>query len=384
MLKLKPKIYFVANVEFAVNAFLLNHLQKLSHYYDLTVIVNTKDTFFLVKQGLDVKVIDLKISRNISLASDFYCLIYLLYLFTKNRPAAVHSITPKSGLLAMIASYFSGVPLRIHTFTGQVWVNKVGFSKALLKSLDALIGLLASFIIVDSCSQQEFLIQQKIVSKKKSVVFGSGSVSGVNLKKFVASKKEFIATRRELSIPIDAFVFIYLGRLHEEKGVLDLAAAFQKIQDDSAYLIFVGPDDCGLAEQIKLLDKSDINRIRFIGLTSMPERYLAASNTLCLPSYREGFGNVIIEAAAIGVPAIASNIYGISDAIVNQKTGFLNAPKDVNAITDAMQYFLENPKVVKKYGCAAKKRVRAEFDANRMSESWLNFYQTKFIELAKM
>jgi hypothetical protein len=181
MLKLRPKIYFVANVEFAVNAFLLNHLRKLSQYYDLTLIINADDSRFLVKQGLDIKVIDLKISRNINLASDFYCLIYLLYLFTKNRPTAVHSITPKSGLLAMAASFVAGVPLRIHTFTGQVWVNKVGFSKALLKSLDMLIGWLASFIIIDSASQQEFLFQQNIVTKKKSVVFGSGSVAGVNL-----------------------------------------------------------------------------------------------------------------------------------------------------------------------------------------------------------
>jgi len=383
MLKLRPKIYFVANVEFAVNAFLLNHLRKLSQYYDLTLIINADDSRFLVKQGLDIKVIDLKISRNINLASDFYCLIYLLYLFTKNRPTAVHSITPKSGLLAMAASFVAGVPLRIHTFTGQVWVNKVGFSKALLKSLDMLIGWLASFIIIDSASQQEFLFQQNIVTKKKSVVFGSGSVAGVNLKKFVASKKNFIKVRRELSIPIGAFVFIYLGRLHEDKGVLDLAAAFAKLNDANAYLIFVGPDECMLSKQIKLLNKSEINRIRFIGHTSKPQRYLSASNTLCLPSYREGFGNVIIEAAATGVPAIASNIYGISDAIVNQKTGLLNAPKDVNAITEAMQYFLENPKVVKKYGCAAKKRARAEFDANMMSECWFNFYQTKFIELAK-
>ena len=139
----------------------------------------------------------------------------------------------------------------------------------------------------------------------------------------------------------------------------------------------MGPDEDNLTDEIKKINKHKSFQIKFVGHTNRPEDYLAASDTLCLPSYREGFGNVIIEAAATGVPCIASNIYGISDAILNQKTGALHAPRDVNAIFGAMQNFLKNPKLVKKYGRAARKRVRAEFDANVISKYWLNFYQAR-------
>jgi len=374
MVKGKRKIYFVANVEFAVNAFLLSHLKKLSRYYDLTVIVNTYDLAFLTKQGLNIKVIDLKISRDINLLSDFFCLIYLLYLFIKDRPAAVHSITPKSGLLAMIASFFAAVPLRIHTFTGQVWLNKNGVSKIFLRMLDQLIGSLASLNIVDSSSQREFLVEQKVLNKKKSVVFGSGSVCGVDLKKFKSSKKLRDEIRVQLSVPSDALVYIYLGRLTKDKGVLDLASAFSNIRDNRAYLVMVGPDEANLTDQIESLVGDNRDKLRLIGFSSEPQHYLAASDVLCLPSYREGFGSVIIEAAAMGLPSIASNIYGISDAIQNHKTGLLHPPKDIDAICECIKRFLLDSELIKTYGIAAKKRAVSEFDANLLSKYWLDFY----------
>jgi glycosyltransferase involved in cell wall biosynthesis len=374
MAKVKRKIYFVANVEFAVNAFLLSHLKKLSRHFDLTVIVNTYDLAFLIKQGLNIKVIDLKISRDINLPSDFFCLIYLLYLFIKDRPDAVHSITPKSGLLAMIASFFSAVPLRIHTFTGQVWLNKKGVSRFFLRMLDRLIGSLASLNIVDSSSQREFLVEQNVLIEKKSVVFGSGSVSGVDLKKFKSSKKLRDEIRVQLSVPNDALVYIYLGRLTKDKGVLDLASAFSNIQDNRAYLIMVGPDEANLTDQIESLVGDNRDKLRLIGFSSEPQHYLTASDVLCLPSYREGFGSVIIEAAALGLPSIASNIYGISDAIQNHKTGFLHPPGDIDAISECIKRFLLDSELIKSYGKAAKKRAVSEFDANLLSKYWLDFY----------
>lgn len=156
--------------------------------------------------------------------------------------------------------------------------------------------------------------------------------------------------------------------------MLDLASAFSKIQDDRAYLIVVGPDEADLSQQIKSLVGRNRDRLRLVGFSSEPQRYLSASDVLCLPSYREGFGSVIIEAAAMGVPAIASNIYGISDAVQNHKTGLLHPPKDVDAILTCMGKFLQDPKLVKSYSLAAKKRAVREFDAKLLSQYWLDFY----------
>ncbi len=370
----RPKVFFLATVEFAINAFLLNHLKTLSQQFDVTVIVNTADSDFLLKQGVDVKVIPLNISRNIHIFSDIRCLVRLVSIFIKCHPSAVHSITPKAGLLGMLAAFIARVHCRVHTFTGQVWVTQSGLKRLMLKFFDWLIARLATFNIVDSPSQQQFLIDEKVLTKQNSVVFGLGSVSGVDLKRFKSSKEVFNELRHTLGISEGAFVFTYLGRLNKDKGLLDLAKAFAQINDNNAYLLIVGPDEGGFVDEIKKINAHKLEQIRFVGFTSVPEQYLAASNALCLPSYREGFGSVIIEAAAMGVPAIASDIYGISDAIVNNETGLLHEPQNVNAIFDAMTMFLNNKQLSVKYGEAARSRVIESFDSKTISNYWLNFY----------
>jgi glycosyltransferase involved in cell wall biosynthesis len=370
----KPAIYFVATVEFAVNAFLKQHLLLLSKTFNVTVVVNTSDPKFLKKQGLNIEVIPLDIKRNINIFSDLKALSLLLYLFLKNRPVSVQSITPKAGLLAMVAAYMASVPLKVHTFTGQVWVTKSGVFRYILKKLDTMVAFFSDYTIVDGPSQSQFLVEEKVLPLKKSIVFGSGSVSGVDLDTFKPCKKAYADVRRELSIPEDAFIFVYVGRLNAEKGVLDLATAFSKIHNDKSYLVLVGPDEGDYSQQIKNLSNMNLGRVRLIGFSSEPYRYLAASNALCLPSYREGFSTVIIEAAAMGVPAIASNIYGISDAVQNHKTGLLHPPKNSDQLLKCMELFLSNPDLVAQYGAAAKKRAVKEFDAKILTKYWLEFY----------
>ena len=370
----KPAIYFVATVEFAVNAFLKQHLLLLSKTFNVTVVVNTSDPRFLKKQGINVNVIPLDIKRNINIFRDLKALFSLFYLFLKNRPVSVQSITPKAGLLAMAAAYMARVPLKVHTFTGQVWVTKSGVFRYILKKLDTMIVFFSDYAIVDGPLQSQFLVEEKVLPLKKSIVFGSGSVSGVDLDKFKPCKKVYVDVRRELLIPVDAFIFVYVGRLNAEKGVLDLAIAFSKIHNDKSYLVVVGPDEGDYSQQIKNLSNMNLGRVRLIGFSSEPYRYLAASNTLCLPSYREGFSTVIIEAAAMGVPAIASNIYGISDAVQNHKTGLLHPPKNSDQLLICMELFLSNPDLVAQYGAAAKKRAINEFDAKILTKYWLEFY----------
>lgn len=373
----RPKIFFLATVEFAVNAFLLSHLKTLSKHFDVTVIVNTDDPLFLTKQGVDVEVIPLNISRNIRIISDIICLIRLVYIFIKLRPSAVHSITPKAGLLAMLAAFIVRVPFRVHTFTGQVWVTSHGLKRLMLKFFDWLIALLATFNIVDSLSQQQFLIDEKVLCEKNSVVFGLGSVSGVDLRRFKPSKEALAEVRYELGVPDDAFVFIYLGRLNKDKGVLDLALAFSSVKNKDTYLLVVGPDEGDFVEEMKRLSGDSVDRLRFVAYTRTPERFLAASDVLCLPSYREGFGNVVIEAAAMGLPAIASDIYGISDAIVDKGTGLLHPPGDSEGIKRCMDIFLASPDMFEQFGREAMSRAVKSFDAELVTESWLGFYEQK-------
>ncbi len=366
----RKSICFVATVEFAVSAFLLSHLKELSKYYDLTVIVNLKNPNFLIDKKLDIKLVNINFSRKINIISDLLSLVQLAYLFLIKKYDAVHSMTPKAGLLAMIASFLTFTPVRVHCFTGQVWSTKSGLSRLFLKLIDKIIGNLSTQNIVDSKSQYDFLVKENVLNKDKALVFGSGSVSGVDLLKFKPNTKVKSSLRKKLKISPSSFVFVFLGRLNSDKGIHDLINAFILTDLKSAYLLLVGPDE----ENISSKFKGNQSNIIFSGLISSPQDFLAVSDVLCLPSYREGFGNVVIEAAATGVPSIVSNIYGLSDAIVLNKTGLAHEPHDVQEITKLMKSLFNNRKLVMDLGEAAKKRAISEFDSKILVKHWKIFY----------
>tara|TARA_B100001769_G_scaffold12830_1_gene8789 strand:- start:268 stop:1392 length:1125 start_codon:yes stop_codon:yes gene_type:complete len=366
----KQSICFVATVDFAVNAFLLNHLRELSNHYNLTLVTNLQNPNFLNKNNLNIKLININFSRNINIFSDFYSLTRLIFLFCTNKFDAVHSITPKAGLLAMLAAFIAFIPLRIHCFTGQVWVTRKGLIRKILRLIDKLIGNLTTKNIVDSKSQYNFLLNQKILKKNKTLVFGSGSICGVDLLKFKSNKKIRDSLRRDFKIPSSAFIYIYLGRLNKEKGVNDLIDAFILANLKSAYLILAGPDE----EEIVFNTKNHSSNIIFTGYTKIPQDLLAMSDIICLPSYREGFGTVVIEAAAVGIPAIVSNIYGLSDTIVKNQTGLTHKPRDIKGIVHQMVYAYSNQKLMTTFGKAAQKRARIEFDSKILVNHWKDFY----------
>ena len=369
------KICFVLTVEFAVKAFLLNHLRALSQIYDVTVIVNTNNPNFLAEVGIKAKVIQLKISRNISLFSDFICLCKLIIIFHQQRFNSVHSLMPKSGLLAMLAAYIVRVPLRIHTFTGQVWATKVGLKRFMLKQFDCLIAFLSTNNLVDSPSQRQFLIDNKILTAAKTAVFSKGSVAGMDAARFKPNLKSKTDTRQQLSISDEAIIFLYIGRLNKDKGILDLAHAFKQLNVKNAYLLFVGSDEQNMQAEIMNIVGINNSKIHFVGHKNAPEAYMAASDVLCLPSYREGFGMVIIEAAAVGIPAVASRIYGITDAVVDGETGLLHEPHDIEGVKNCMQLLIENKPLRLKLGEQARLRAIKDFDSNAITQEWVKFYK---------
>ncbi len=361
-------------VEFAVKVFLLNHLRALTKIYDVTVIVNTNNPNFLIEHGINAKVIALDITRKIGFFSDLVALVKLMKIFSQQRFSAVHSITPKAGLLAMLAACLIRVPLRIHTFTGQIWVTKSGFKRLILKQLDCFIASLTTHNIIDSPSQRDFLVNEKVVSANKSIVFAKGSISGVDINRFKPDPIAKSRIRQELNITEDAILFLFLGRLTVDKGLLDLAKAFGELNFANAHLLFVGPDEQALqAEIMHLAGESGMN-IQFIGHTNTPEMFMAAADVLCLPSYREGFGSVVIEAAAVGIPTVASGIYGLSDAVVDGDTGLLHEPRAVNEIEYCMKSMLSNRALRLKLGKQAQERAVKDFDSKLITQAWLNFY----------
>jgi glycosyltransferase involved in cell wall biosynthesis len=330
--------------------------------------------------NLNYEIVD--IPRPIKLLKDGKALIKLIRLFHRYRFDIVHSTTPKAGLIAAIAALLTMVPVRLHTFTGQPWLTLRGPTKWLNKMAERIIGVLNTKNYADSESQRQFLIDEKIVSGRRISVIGKGSLAGVDLNRFDPEKwsnrmKERI--KGELAIAKDAKVISFVGRIVNDKGIRELLTAFYGLRNGgyNVNLVLVGP----LEEQYNGLDLSTLDirekcsGVHLVGYTECPERYLAISDIFCLPSYREGFGTTVIEAAAMSIPTVGSKIYGLTDAVLDGKTGILVPPRDEKALTKALKYLLDNPIVLGQMGKEARNRCIQNYDAKRLNEAVAHEYR---------
>lgn len=372
----RRRICFVVASEITVTAFLIDQIRRAAMQYDVCVALNTLNPRFLEPYNIGAEVVTVPLVRKVRPLADLKALFALWWLFRTRRFDLVHSVSPKAGLLAMLAGFLAGVPRRVHVFTGQVWVTRSGLPRLVLKNIDRLLAALATHILIDSRSQRDFLLAEGVVSQSKGTVLGQGSISGVDATRFRPDREVFAAVRRELQVPDEGVLFLYLGRLGRDKGLLDLAAAFAELgrQRDDVWLVLVGPDEEGLASRIVQVCRHCGERVRSVAYTSQPERFIAAADVFCLPSYREGFGTVIIEAAACGVPAIASRIYGVTDAVADGVTGILHPPGDIETLTAAMARLAREPQLRRELGDAARRRALADFQMAALTAALLGFY----------
>ena len=371
-MKKKIKIAIISNTSNFFKSFMLKHIKILSKSYELTIFCHTAHK---LKSDVprNVSLIDINFRRGISIFNDIIAFLLLIFFFLKNRPAISISFTPKIGFIVLLSAFLTRIPLRIHWFTGQIWCTKKGVVKKFYKFIDKLIFFLSTRVLVDGLSQKKFLIKEKVISEKKSTVLQKGSVGGVDLEKFKLDKKKRIIMRKKYSISQKTFVFLFLGRINKDKGVFDLVKAYEKLLSNQCkmdiLLVFVGPiEDKNFFNIIK-----GNKKILYFDFTNNPENWLSMSDILCLPSYREGFGTVIIEAASCGVPSLCSRIYGLKDSIIDRKTGFFHKVGNINDIKKKMIYVIKNKKIVKGWGYLAKNRVEKEFNNTVLANKFLSY-----------
>ena len=373
------KICFVATTPFVVNAFLLGHLHALADSYSVSLYVNLRD--YPLSSLIDERicVVDIPISRKMSPWRDLRVLLRLTRVFRNERFDVVHSITPKGGLLAMLAATFARVPHRFHTFTGQVWSNKEGVGRFFFRQIDRLIAVAASRVFADSQSQCHFMESERVVAPGTVEVLGEGSICGVDPKRFRPDISVRQEVRADWEVGDDACVFLFVGRLARDKGVFDLLQAFVSLaeQKENAVLWVVGPDEERLQAELELVAGACNLPIRWIGPTFVPERFMAAADVLVLPSYREGFGMVIIEAAACGLPSLAYRIDGVTDAVLDGSTGILVPKGNVSALAGAMRLMLNDPVLRACQGRNAYTRATNRFTATAVTAAWMSFYRSE-------
>jgi len=368
------KICFVATVPVAIHVFLRECIIASAKNWAVSMITTPDNDDLLCDMNAHLNPITIK--RKVAPIHDLISLLRVLLIFRASHFDMVHSITPKAGLLSMFAAWMVKVPIRIHTFTGQVWATKKGWKRNILKYFDRIIIYFATHVLVDSPSQYEFLIAEGVLPKRKGIVIGHGSICGVDENRFFPDSQIRNTLRKEHEINTDEIVILYLGRFNRDKGILDLAKSFEEIADQrtDVVLMMVGAEEDVAFSEIQEVCQAHGSKLRRIDFTNSPERYMAAADIICLPSYREGFGQVIIEAAACGVPAVASNIYGIKDAINDGESGLLFPLGNVPELTRSLLKLINNEKLRLSMGALARTRALELFSSKKIVNDVMSLY----------
>jgi len=378
------RICRISTVPFFVLHHLSNQISAAAEAgHEVTVICSPGAGMDSVEKLPVARTIFLDIPRPISPLRDLRALVGLVRRFRQISPDIVHSATPKAGLLTALAAWIAGVPIRMHTFTGQAWSTLKGPRRWIVMTCDWIICHLNTMCYADSASQREVLIEARVSSPQGLRVLGDGSLAGIDLDRFNQqrwSEQQRRELRDALRIPANAPVITFVGRVTRDKGIVELTVAFREIQrrHPDAHLLVIGPlesdQDPVPAETVAELEANA--GVRMLGYESYPERFLAITNIFCLPSYREGFGTVIIEAAAMGIPSVSTRIPGVIDAIVDGETGILVPPAEADALAKGLLSLIEKPDLYASLASAAQQRAAKLFSKERLGRLLLEEYAT--------
>lgn len=372
----KKKICFITAVPITAKAFLRSHMAALSKSYSVHYVCNAPEG---TVEGVQYDAFyNVEIARGLSIGKDIRAFFKLYKYFKAQRFAAVHSVTPKAGLLTALAGWMAKVPVRIHIFTGQVWATRKGFMRWLLKTMDRLIVRLDTNILVDGKSQRAFLEKEGVLKPGRATVFGDGSISGVDTERFkpdAAARKEI---RQSLGIKNDTLVFLFLGRLNHDKGIEELLEAYDRLasEAENVFLLLVGWDEDNAVSRLPQFRNINSGNFHYYGATPTPEKVLNAGDVFVLPTYREGFGTSVLEAACTGMPAITSDAYGVLDSVVEGETGLRCRVGDANSLYDCMKYLNHHRDQVDVMGKKSRERVLKDFTGERLTACWADFYKS--------
>jgi len=347
--------------------------------FDVYIVANLTEKEKEYLQTLPIKGYQhIGIERKIHLVRDIKAVADLTRYFRKEQFFAVHSVTPKAGLLTALAGKMAGLKNRIHIYTGQVWASRDGMMRKLLKFMDQLIAKLNTHSLVDGQSQREFLINEKILTETNSLVLANGSSAGVDTVKFSPDSNSRTEIRNSLGIKENQVVFIFMGRLCKDKGIDELLEAFSMLQKEysNAYLLLVGSDEENYTERIKKCFSILVDKVNFClyGLTPNPALLLNAGDVFCLPSYREGFPMSVLEASSSGLAAIVSDAYGLRDSIVPKVTGLVCKVRNVESLHTQMKFLMEHPDYLQLLGKNGREYIQKNFNQVDVSKAWVNFY----------
>ncbi|MEQ8217997.1 MAG: glycosyltransferase family 4 protein [Arenibacter sp.] len=346
---MQKKLIRITTTSGSLDGLLQNQLKFMSDYFEVIGISSKGIRLDNVRKEQGVRVIPVQMSRNISPFKDLIALYKLYTIFSKEKPFIVHSHTPKAGLLSMMASYFAKVPHRLHTVAGLPLLETTGIKRRILNFVEKLTYAFSTKVYPNSFGLEKIILDHNFIDQSKLKVIGNGSSNGIDLEHFnpnLFSREDNHALRKELNIGENDFVFINVGRMVTDKGINELVEAFCKIQETfkDTKLLLLGEFEEKLDPLFpETMEKIKNNpHINYLGWQWDVRPYFAISNMLAFPSYREGFPNVVMQAGAMGLPSIVSDINGCNEIIINGQNGCIIPPKSTEHLYNAMVESLKN------------------------------------------
>ena len=371
---MRKRICFVTTISASIKSFLLPLARYMveNDNYDVTFVCDEDESMYpLMNEHIHYKPIKMK--RGI--AFDGVVVIYkLIKLFKREKFDIVQYATPNASLYGSIASRMAGVPVRIYCEWGVRYIDFTGLARFAYRQLMKIMCNNATHIEVESHSIYDFSVKDKLYKPEKAMVIWNGSACGVDLDRYILSNKTQWRkeVRSEYKIEDDARVFGYCGRITRDKGLNELFGAFKRVVETSnskfkAYLMIIGGNDNVQSIDPELFSwAKTCPQVIFTGFTNNVPRFYSALDVFTSLSYREGFGLVVIEAAAMGVPGIVTNVPGQRDTIEHMRTGYSVSAHDVDSVVQAMEYCIENPKEVQEMGIAARKNVEEKYEQKEL------------------
>ncbi|MEE1226659.1 MAG: glycosyltransferase family 4 protein [Bacteroidales bacterium] len=376
----KKKLFFVTTIAGSLN-FFKGQYQLLLSDFDITAIASDKKRLKEVGEENHIKIHHISMEREISIFKDFYCLICFIFYFIRQRPYIVHGNTPKGSLLSMIAAWITRVPVRIYMCHGLRYQGCYGLKRKLLMFMERISCSCATEIICVSHGIKEVLIEDRITNKEPIVIW-NGSVQGIDMGKFnpdnITDKQ---GLKGKYGIEDDDFVLTFVGRIVKDKGINELVEAFEYLSlkySDIKLLLIGWNEDKGNPVSDKTKEIIDNNKnIIATGPQSNIVPFLSITDLFVFPSYREGFGLSLMEAGAMNVPSIASNIPGCNEVIIDGLTGLLIKPRSTSAIIESIEKLYNDRELLDYLKSNCRKSIIERYEQNQLWQHYREYYLKK-------
>lgn len=380
---MKKKIIRITTVPISLANLLEGQLKFMNDHYEVIGVSSFGDEMIIVKEQENIETHVIAMTRQISPLKDLHSAYKLFKFIKKQKPFIVHTHTPKAGTLGMLAARLARVPHRLHTVAGLPLLEAKGAKRQLLNLVEKITYTNATLVLPNSYGLKNIIKNLNFSTNEKLKVIGKGSSNGIDtdyFNKVNINLSQQSKLKHDLNISNDDFVFIFVGRLVADKGINELVSAFSRIYitNKKIKLLLVGTLETLLDPlSDKTLQEMEINKsIITTGWQNDVRPYLAVANALVFPSYREGFPNVVMQACAMELACIVSDINGCNEIITNNKNGLVIQPKSIEALQYAMQFFIDNPVKTSEFASVARPNILENYKREVIWNELLNLYKS--------